>query len=29
MCIVKKLIFIVHTKKSNNHENENETMKLK
>ena len=29
MCIVKKIIFIVHSKKSNNHENENETMKLK
>ena len=29
MCIVKKLIFIVHSKKSNNHENKNETMKFK
>ena len=29
MCIVKKKIFIVHSKKSNNHENKNETMKLK
>ena len=29
MCIVKKLIFIVHSKKSNKHENENETMKFK
>ena len=29
MRIVKKLIFIVHSKKSNNHENKNETMKLK
>ena len=28
MCIVKKLIFIVHSKKSN-HENKNEIMKLK
>ena len=28
MCIVKKLIFILHSKKSY-HENETETMKLK
>ena len=29
MCIFKKLIVIVHSKKSNNNENKNETMKLK
>ena len=29
MCIVKNTIFIVHSKKSNSHENENETMKFK
>ena len=29
MSIVKKLIFIVHSKKRNNHENKNKTMKLK
>ena len=29
MRILKKLTFIVHSNKSNNHENKNETMKLK
>ena len=29
MCFIKKVICIVHSKKSNNHENKNETMKLK
>ena len=29
MRIVTKLISIVHSKKSNNHENKNKTMKLK
>ena len=29
MCIVEKMIFIVRSKKSNNHENKNETIKSK
>ena len=29
MCIAEKLIFIPHSKKSNNHENKHETMKIK
>ena len=29
MCIAKKLIFIVYSKRSNNHENKNETIKIK
>ena len=29
MCIAKKLILILHSKKSNNNENKTETMKLK